>query len=230
MPIGTPALPAERMRPIGLQRSVFDLVLERLRDAILHGELAADARLKPRDLAAQLDVSSMPVQEALCVLEVEGLAVRHPRRGVVVSPLTPESVTNAYQMLAAVTALCARHAAATLSEGDLATLEATAEEMERLRQAGDQPALMDANRRFHERICVAYPSQWAHDTLRRLWNYAFRVERVYPRSSGRLEQGEREHRDILAALAARDGETAARLVQRHTEAAGVELVRQMNKE
>jgi DNA-binding GntR family transcriptional regulator len=213
--------------PIGGYRSVHDLVLGRLRDAILNGDLAPDTRLKLRDLAAQLGVSPIPVQEALYVLELEALVVRHPRRGVVVSSLTPDGVTSAYQMLGATTGLCARHAAGRLTPDDVAALRAMAAEMEALRAAGDHAALVHANRRFHERICAAYPNQWAHDTLRRLWNYAYRVERQYPRSDERLQRGEREHRAIVAALAARDAEAAGRLVQEHADAAGAALVGQM---
>jgi DNA-binding GntR family transcriptional regulator len=218
---------AAGVRPIGGYRSVHDLVLGRLRDAILNGDLAPDTRLKLRDLAAQLGVSPVPVQEALYVLELEGLVVRQPRRGVVVSELTPESVTSAYEMLGATTGLSARHAAARLTPGGVADLRRLIDEMEGLRAAGDRPALVHANRRFHERICAAYPNQWAQDTLRRLWNYGYRVERQYPRTEARLRQGEEEHRAIIEALAARDANRASRLVQAHAEAAGAALVRQM---
>jgi DNA-binding GntR family transcriptional regulator len=218
---------ADALRPIGGYRSVQDLVLDRLRDAILSGDLPPGTRLKLRDLAAQLGVSPMPVQESLHVLEIEGLAVREPRRGVVVSALTPESVGNAFQMVAAVAGLCVRHAATRLTPDDLATLRAMVAEMEVLRASGRHRELLLANRRFHGRICAAYPNQWAHDTLRRLWNHAYRVEGPYPRSETRWAQSEGEHRAILSALEARNATEAARLVEAHAEASGAELVRQM---
>jgi DNA-binding GntR family transcriptional regulator len=218
---------ARGVRPIGGYRSVQDLVLDRLRDAILNGDLPPGTRLKLRDMAAQLGVSPMPVQESLHVLEIEGLAVREPRRGVVVSALTPESVGHAFQMVAAVAGLCARHAASLLTPEDLAALRAAVQDMEALRAAGRRQELLHANRRFHVRICAAYPNQWAQDTLRRLWNHAYRVEGPYARSAARWEQGEREHRAILAALEARDAVEAARLTEAHAVASGAELVRQM---
>lgn len=222
------AAPEEaRLRPIGGYRSVQDLVLDRLRDAILNGDLPPGTRLKLRDLAAQLGVSPMPVQESLHVLEIEGLAVREPRRGVVVSALTPENVGHAFQMVAAVAGLCARHAATLLTPEDLAVLRAAVQEMEALRAAGRRQELLHANRRFHARICGAYPNQWAQDTLRRLWNHAYRVEGPFARSAARWEQGEREHRAILAALEARDAAGTARLTEEHAAASGAELVRQM---
>src|SRR5688500_4319909 len=218
---------ATAVGPIGTYRSVHELALGRLRDAVLNQDLPPDSRLKLRDLAAQLGVSPVPGQEAPSVLELEGLAVRHPRRGVVVSSLTPESLTSAYEMLGATTGLCARHAATRLSSEDVAALHEMARQMETLRAAGDHTALVHANRLFHERICAAYPNQWAQDTLRRLWNYAYRVERQYPRTKARLMQGEAEHRAIIQALAARDGALAGRLVQEHAEASGAALVGQM---
>lgn len=129
-------------------------------------------------------------------------------------------------MLGATTSLCARHAAANLTPEDIAALRAMVVDMEGLRAAGDHASLVRSNRRFHERICNAYPNQWAHDTLRRLWNYCYRVERRYPRSAERLKVGEREQRAIVAALAAGDADAAERHVREHAEAAVAALVRQ----
>ena len=69
-------------------RTVQEIVTSYLREAILSGRLEPGARLQQDDLARQLQVSRMPVREALRILESEGLvelpalhaSVQHRRR------------------------------------------------------------------------------------------------------------------------------------------------------
>jgi DNA-binding GntR family transcriptional regulator len=61
-----------------------EIAAERLRNAIRHGTLAPGTRLLERKLAEQLNMSRIPVREALQILINEGLVVKIPRHGTFV--------------------------------------------------------------------------------------------------------------------------------------------------
>ncbi len=67
--------------PIGLALEPPASIYARIREDIIEGRIAADSRLKVRDLAARYDVSTNPVREALQQLRGEGFVVISPNRG-----------------------------------------------------------------------------------------------------------------------------------------------------
>src|SRR6202161_1387113 len=74
------------VRPIE-SRSLSEQVTNETRRSILAGTLPPGQSLSLRRLAEQLDVSFIPVRDALRVLESEGLVGDPPGRGAPVAPL-----------------------------------------------------------------------------------------------------------------------------------------------
>src|SRR6059058_1761535 len=75
---------ASEDRPVPLSRVAY----EGIRDRILDGRIPAGVRLREQDLAEMLDVSRVPVREALPALEAAGFLSLLGRRGVVVPPVS----------------------------------------------------------------------------------------------------------------------------------------------
>jgi len=75
-----------------------DRVFTAIHEAIMSGELPAGARLRVRDLAAQVGTSVMPVREAIRRLEEAGLAERVPHKGAVVKGLTLVELEHIYDV------------------------------------------------------------------------------------------------------------------------------------
>jgi DNA-binding GntR family transcriptional regulator len=69
------------MNPISPQKSVTELVAERIREAIILGSFPLGTKLSEQKLADQLQVSRSPVREALVLLQIEGLVRVFPKRG-----------------------------------------------------------------------------------------------------------------------------------------------------
>jgi DNA-binding GntR family transcriptional regulator len=61
-----------------------EIAAERLRIAIRHGSLPPGTRLLEREIAEQLNMSRIPVREALQISINEGLVIKIPRRGTFV--------------------------------------------------------------------------------------------------------------------------------------------------
>ena len=98
-------------------------IADTLEEAILSGRLAPGTALLQLDLAAHFGVSRVPVRDALAILEQRQLAVRVPRRGVMVRPITPEGVRAVFAARRLLEAAVTRLAAERLTPADLAELE-----------------------------------------------------------------------------------------------------------
>lgn len=75
-----------------------DWVEDRLRDAILRGELEPGQRLHANDLAERWAVSATPLREALQRLAGDGLVEMLPQRGARVSQLSVEEARGIYEL------------------------------------------------------------------------------------------------------------------------------------
>src|SRR5277367_3122292 len=87
-----------------------------LREQIQAGRLKGGMRVKPEDIASEIGTSRMPVREAIRQLDTEGLLTIRPNRGAIVTILSPENLSELFEMRAVLEGLCARRAAATFDE------------------------------------------------------------------------------------------------------------------
>ena len=79
------------LRPIP-QQTLSQTVAEQLRSAIRSGALAPGQRLVERDISQKLEVSRIPVREAIQRLVEEGLVIKTPHRGAFVYAPTPKEI------------------------------------------------------------------------------------------------------------------------------------------
>jgi DNA-binding GntR family transcriptional regulator len=188
-------------------------VAERLRAEIVAGERPAGSRLRQVEIARRYGVSTTPVREALAALQREGLVRLHPQRGAVVFVPDVDDLREHYEIRAALEALAAAKAAERFEPEWAEPLLACLDEM-----ADGPPAAryIALNQRFHTTL-------YAHSGRPRLvemiaalrdassaYLHIYRAAADFP-----VERLDAEHREILAACAARDGERAARAVRDH---------------
>jgi DNA-binding GntR family transcriptional regulator len=201
-----------------------DLVYERLRDAILSGELKPGERVNVDALARQLGTSKIPLREAVQRLTTQGLVVQpNPHAGAQVAPLSLREMRGVYLARGALEGLAARVAATTVSDAELAELQDMHEQMRQRLIDGDHRDLSMLNRRFHTGIADA--THYA--TLRELTDLTLlRVQhyRIGVRVEPAWDQVIGEHSAILDALRRRDAEQAEQAARDHVEwQLGVEL-------
>lgn len=96
-----------------LSKWVFDQV----RELILDGTLPAGAPLRERELSAELEVSRVPIREALPMLAAAGLVTLAPRRPAVVTTVTKSGVNELYDVRSALEPLAAFTAARSVAAG-----------------------------------------------------------------------------------------------------------------
>ena len=196
-------------------RSLRDVAYDDIRDAILSGALQPGQRVKERDVAAQMGISTTPVKEALRRLEQEGLVVSQPRRGAIVSGLATIPVEEIEEIRGTLEAIAARFAASRLTAAELSRLEALVADMATLTREMREPQrrVQDVSA-FHRLILGGS----RNDFLARFVATLAPFERLH--QSEYLDPAEADaiqadHEAILAALQARDGDAAAREMLAH---------------
>ena len=117
-------------RTSALNSTMTDRVADVLRGMVLDGTLRPGQRLPIRDVSRALDVSVMPVREALIRLESLGLVKQFPHRGAIVATLTIDELDDLYTAREVVEPPVLQRGTAMLSTDDVADLGQIADELD----------------------------------------------------------------------------------------------------
>ena len=188
-------------------------VYETLRQRVLQRNPGPGAKLSLHELATELGVSRSPVHHALTRLVSEGLLSVKARRGYYVTPVTPSTVDDGYDVRLALELHAAERTVGTV---DPARLDRFRVLMETSEAAILQEEWDTANAAFHEfQIDLAGNGMLSHVYRQLSVNLMMLVIR-----GGRLEGGEylaREHRAIVNAFEARDLAETQQAIRKHIE-------------
>ncbi len=205
-------------------RVLHEVVADRIRNAILSGDLQPGQRLVEDRLARELDVSRHPVREALRTLQLEGLVDISPRRGATVSTVSVEEAGELYEVLAALDGLAARLAAEVCDDhgppGATQVLDDAAAIITGATQGfppADLEILARLNREFHVLIGRAGHNHQLIDTITPLRD---RIQWIHATVARRRpERSWAEHRAIHQAIMSHDADLAETLARAHIDAA-----------
>jgi len=188
-----------------------------LADEIVRGVLAPGSGLDETDIARRFSVSRTPVREALRQLVASGLVEARAHRGAVVAQPSLGRLTEMFEAMAELEALCAGLAAERMPAADRQRLESIHEELRVLSYAGNPERFHEVNERFHNAIYAGSQNGYiAEMTL------ATRV-RVQPfrraqfRNLGRLAKSQAEHDRVVVAIMRGDKAGAAAAMRAHIE-------------
>lgn len=214
------------MRRIQRPSDLSGRVAERLREAILRGDLGPGRRIRQEELADRLGVSRAPVRQALVILEREGLVRTDPGRGAVVAPLTVDLIRDLYQLRTGVE----RHVAECLARRtglDWGPVEALVAEGREGASGPDVSAQLNLDLRFHTALYDALGNRILSDVMRSQWINMRRVMAATVTIAGYGRQIWDEHTAILDAIVAHDPDRAGALAADHTIAASRRLVERL---
>lgn len=199
----------------GSDRSLSAKVYEYLRDAIVEGELAPGTRLLERELSTRLEVSRIPIREALPQLEAEGLIQTSPRRGAVVTQLTLRDIGELFDVRASLDVLTARSAAGQARTRSSVSLGEALDRAEVATESGSATEIAAANAAFHEAILRMSANRLLESLMtpinaRVRWLFRLTSERDPKLLCA-------EHRELHDAIRAGDADLAASLAYVHVE-------------
>jgi DNA-binding GntR family transcriptional regulator len=202
-------------------RTKQEFVYATLRDSIMKCELRPGERLVIDDLARRLSVSSIPVREALQLLQSEGLVVTVPHVGATVAPISRETIVEIFTVMEGLEMVATRLAAERATAADLDELSQIVQNMDRLLAAGLHEMWADLNTRFHSTISrltempmLHEMTEWALGRWDRVRRFHFNGVLIH-----RVEQAQQEHHAILEAMRARNLAELERIVRGHNRGA-----------
>lgn len=201
--------------------SVVEREVERL---ILNGSFAPGERINENRLAAELGTSRGPIREAIRALEGSGLIVSIRNRGSFIRRLSVQEVREVYEIRSALFGLAGKLLAERVTDQQLARLNAFIQDMEEASGRRDFDAYYPLNLAFHEYIVDSAGNAILAQQYRRFVKklHLFRARSLV--QGGGLTVSNKEHRDMVAAIAARDPAWAHEAHCRHVLAARERLL------
>jgi DNA-binding GntR family transcriptional regulator len=222
MPVADPAFEPPRYspgpRPV-TQRSVVELVIDEVRRSILEGSLAPGAPVSIADLSNRLQVSHIPVREALRRLEGEGLIELRRSRSAVVASLSTEDLHQIFHLRSLIEADLMARAVKQYSDEHVGRIEAAYDALERRPddKAEDQSA---RHTTFHHLLYAPAASDWDWRVYEILWQAGERYMYLILGSTilgGSPTHFREVHTDLLEAARARSVRLARKAVSEHLE-------------
>jgi DNA-binding GntR family transcriptional regulator len=213
------ALPRQRLRVprIGLH----DKAAARMRLLIVRGDLAPGQPLLEADLSDALGISRTPLREALKQLASEGLVELRLNRSAIVAPIRAAELAELFEAVSAIERCAAELAAVRMNERDIERLEAMQQRIEAHHDRGELRDYFEANQQIHGAIVGFAGNSVLKATHDMLMPRAERARFLALSVSGRWDESVHEHREILAALRARDATRAGALLGHHVRRTGL---------
>jgi DNA-binding GntR family transcriptional regulator len=196
-----------------------DHAVDRLRQAIVAGELKPGQRVNQEDWAAAIGVSVAPVREALRVLEQEGQVEYLPRRGYFVTELHIADLEEIYALRRLLEERAARHALPGIDDETRERIRQAAADCRAAARSGDVAAELAANRRFHFAILDAPDQPHVMRHIKLLWDSTEGYRALYYNSPAERKRANKAHDRIVAAIDASDADALVAELDAHRQQA-----------
>ncbi len=216
-----------RKKLVDSHLTLREKILETIREAILKGSLKPGEKVAEPELAERFGISRTPIREAFRQLESEGYLTVIPRKGAVVASLSERDVEEFYAIKSVLEGYAARMAADKLSDKDIERLEVINDRLEKLAREGDVKNFFRVHSDFHEAFIRASGNDKLLELISQLLLKFNRLRMASLSLPGRMEVSVQEHRKLLEAFKARDGELAENLVTKTAAFGGQQLIQSM---
>ena len=202
---------------LGKARLAYDYINERISD----GTFAPGHRLVLGSIASQIGVSTVPVREAVRMLEAEGVVTFERNVGAKVTLVNAADYVNTMESLGIIEGAATALSARLLDEATLARAAAINERMEALLDHFDPHTFTILNQQFHATLFEVCPNAHLVELVQRDWvRLAGLRDSTFAFVPGRARHSVAEHGEILRLIRTgadpREIEEAARAHRWHT--------------
>ncbi|HTG39188.1 GntR family transcriptional regulator [Sphingomonas sp.] len=203
---------------------------DHLLTALMTLQIAPDERIAIDQVARRLNISQTPIREALSQLEAEKLVFKMPNVGYRASPqMSRDEVRDLYTLRQLIEPYAAQRAADAMTPESIKVLEAIERDMSAIVEgdAATYSRFAEADDRLHRLIATLSGNRLIADTIERLHAHLHIFRALY-RTNAPTEAAA-EHRAIIDALVAGEGERAASAVRLHLESSQERMDRVLSR-
>lgn len=203
--------------------TVRAIVAQKLREAIMSGNLKPGQRLVERELCEMMGVSRPSIREALRALEADGLVNTVPHRGPVVSTISLEEARQLYAARAVLEGFAGRECARL---HDPAVVRRIGDALSRLKAALARPkpdmiAILEAKTDFYAALIGGCRNAFIERMLKPLHDRITLLRITSMSQPKRINKSLREVTAIWRAIQSGDADLAERCCVDHVKAAAV---------
>ena len=204
-----------QIKPI-IHKTRTQAVVEVLRERILSGYIKAGEPLRQSAIAEQLNVSRIPVREALVQLEAEGLVKFEAHKGATATELSVEQVTELFELRAMIETDLLAKAIPNLHDEDFNKADEVLAQLESALKLEDSVATWsELNTQFHTCLYEAANKPHTLEVVHGLNNNCDRYIRLQLLLTGGIPTAEREHRELFELCRNKDIDKATQLLREH---------------
>ena len=208
------------MEPMTRGASLRERCVSAIRAGIITGEIRPGELYSAPALAQQLGVSATPVREAMLDLANEGLVEPIRNRGFRVIQLSNKDLDEIHEirlLLEVPSIVSLTGDRRLLTDGVVRGLRAICDDLEEHAEAENFPALIDADRQFHDELLRLSGNQRLANLVARLRNQTLRYG-MRSASHDLLIATATDHRKIVDAIVSGDKVQARRVMEAHLAA------------
>ncbi len=202
------------VRSTVVPRSQSEAAYFLIRDRILSLALPPGSLVHEAQLRQELSIGRTPIREALQRLGHEKLVRSVPNRGTFVTDVNITDLARITEVRVVLEGHAARLAAERGTVADRAAIAELLAELGSV-QVTEQRELMKLDREIHRTIYRSARNSFLESTLERYFNLSLRLWFLVLDQGVRLREAVTEHRAILEAVMAGDGDRADEAMRRH---------------
>lgn len=195
--------------------TLHNVVVSRIRDMIIEGQLPSGVRIHEGRVGDQLGVSRTPLREALKVLANEGLVELIPNRGATVRKLTAKEVRDMLDVLASLEDLAGSLTCQNASDAGIREVRRLHEEMLKCYSARNRLEYFKLNQQIHSALISLSGNEslaLVHDLLQSRMK---QIRYLGHRANDQWAAAVADHEDMIGALEARDGPRLSKAMVNH---------------
>jgi DNA-binding GntR family transcriptional regulator len=198
-------------------RTMVDEAVDAIIAAAARGLILPGDRIVETEIAQKLNISRVPVREALRLLESQGIVISEPYKGIRLAPVTRERVDQVLEVRVALELIAVRRTVALGRHKDSSAvrrLERCIDELQLMAIRKDSYGLAQADVAFHRELCDIS----GNDFLRTLWEGVARQLTIVVGLSTldkSMKDIVKEHRTLLEAVTSGDIKKIEKALEEH---------------
>ena len=198
------------------------LVVEEIRERILQGDIKAGEPLRQAALAQELNVSRIPIREALVQLEAEGLVKFEPHKGATAAEISIKQVDEVFELRALMESELLAYSIPNLTSADIESASEIIDQIEALED--NDSKIGELNYRFHNILYSKAERPHTFELADILISNSLRFIRMHLTLAGGLKTSQKEHRNLLSLCADKQIDEACDYLKAHILKAKHEII------